>query len=213
MEPALARARLRQYSTLVFDCDGVLLDSNRVKSDAFYYIAKPYGEEAARRLVGFHKAAGSIGRQARIEYFIYTILGREPEPGEIDRLMLECRRHVMRGTLLAPKMPGLLSFLQTLEHQSVVVSGIEQTELEEILEAHNLAGYFECVLGGRKGDLLRSLDVARPALYLGDTEDDYHCAREAGMDFLWVSGAAEVQPPRDHPMRRMVIKDFTDLLL
>ena len=29
-----------KYKSLVFDCDGVLLDSNKIKSDAFYELAK-----------------------------------------------------------------------------------------------------------------------------------------------------------------------------
>ncbi|NLC22432.1 MAG: HAD family hydrolase, partial [Halomonadaceae bacterium] len=33
---------LKAYLTLVFDCDGVVLDSNRVKTEAFYQATLPY---------------------------------------------------------------------------------------------------------------------------------------------------------------------------
>lgn len=42
---------LQRYRTLVFDCDGVLLNSNMVKTQAFYSTALPYGEKAAKELV------------------------------------------------------------------------------------------------------------------------------------------------------------------
>ena len=51
---------IREYLTLVFDCDGVLLDSNKVKTDAFYKSALPYGENAANELVSYHKENGGI---------------------------------------------------------------------------------------------------------------------------------------------------------
>ena len=40
-----------QYRTWIFDCDGVLLDSNRVKTQAMFEAAKPHGEDAAMKLV------------------------------------------------------------------------------------------------------------------------------------------------------------------
>ena len=38
------------YDTLVFDCDGVILDSNRIKSAAFRTVTAPFGAEASARL-------------------------------------------------------------------------------------------------------------------------------------------------------------------
>ena len=35
---------LKKYKTLVFDCDGVILDSNRIKTEAFYRTTQKYGE-------------------------------------------------------------------------------------------------------------------------------------------------------------------------
>ena len=46
---------ISQYATLIFDCDGVILDSNKIKTTAFYNTALPYGEDAAEALVNYHK--------------------------------------------------------------------------------------------------------------------------------------------------------------
>ena len=37
--------------TWFFDCDGVILDSNAAKTEAFRMVATPYGGEAAEALV------------------------------------------------------------------------------------------------------------------------------------------------------------------
>jgi len=45
---------INKYKTLVFDCDGVILDSNRVKTDAFHKAALFYGGEVADIFVQYH---------------------------------------------------------------------------------------------------------------------------------------------------------------
>ena len=58
------------YKTMIFDCDGVLLDSNSAKSDAFYKVALPYGDNCARELLNFHKKNGGISRNKKFDYFV-----------------------------------------------------------------------------------------------------------------------------------------------
>ncbi len=42
-----------KYKSLIFDCDGVVLNSNKAKTEAFYKAALPYGEQAASALVEY----------------------------------------------------------------------------------------------------------------------------------------------------------------
>lgn len=53
---------LQSDTTLVFDCDGVVLNSNRIKTEAFRVVAAPYGDAAAGALVQYHLAHGGISR-------------------------------------------------------------------------------------------------------------------------------------------------------
>lgn len=206
------------YRAHVFDCDGVLIDSNASKSEAFYRAGLPYGEDKARALVAYHQQAGSISRKARFQHFFTEILGREPEDGELEAVMATCARWVKQGALGAPKVLGVETFLARLAVTSelFVVSGVEQSELQEILDAHQLSKYFARIWSGQKTALLPTLiaqgDIGQPAIYYGDTEDDYLAARAAGMDFAFVSGCSEwaegVTYLRDKPVR--VIRDFVD---
>ncbi len=58
---------LSRYRTFIFDCDGVLIDSNRVKSNAFFAAGLLYGEEAAHRLVEYHRSSGGVSRYKKFE--------------------------------------------------------------------------------------------------------------------------------------------------
>ena len=41
---------LSKYQTLIFDCDGVILNSNKIKTQAFYEVSKIYGHKPAQIL-------------------------------------------------------------------------------------------------------------------------------------------------------------------
>lgn len=202
---------MTEYRWHVFDCDGVLIDTNGVKSRAFYEAALPYGEDAAQQLVAYHQRAGSIGRDARWRYFFSEILHKAPTPEEFAEAMKRTSDMVRDGTAAAALLPGVREYLERLgPERCVVVSGIEQFELNGILMAHDLSRYFWGAWGGprTKGVLLRDLlhtrDIELPAVYLGDTEDDLLCARNAGLDFVWVRGCSEWSGVR-------TIEDFREM--
>jgi len=58
---------LNEYQTLVFDCDGVVLNSNKIKTQAFYEAAKHFGHESAQALVDYPVANGGISRYAKFD--------------------------------------------------------------------------------------------------------------------------------------------------
>lgn len=188
------------YATYVFDCDGVLLRSNAGKTNAFYLAALPYGDEAAARIKHLHRTAGSISRRARWERFFAEILGREPAAGELEERIEATTLEVREASSQAALLPGVLAFLDRLGatgSKRVVISGIETGELDEIIREHRLGGYFEHVEGGPrvKGEVLRDAlragKITEPAVYYGDTLDDYEAARSAGLDFVLVTGDSE----------------------
>jgi phosphoglycolate phosphatase-like HAD superfamily hydrolase len=189
----------------------VLIDTNGVKSRAFYEAALPYGQDAAQQLVAYHQRAGSIGRDARWRYFFSEILHKTPGPEEFAEAMKRTSEMVRDGTAAAALLPGVREYLERLgPERCVVVSGIEHYELCEILKTHDLTRHFCSVWGGPRTkpvllrDLLWTRDVTLPALYYGDVEDDYLSARNNGLDFVWVRGCSEWPGIR-------TIEDFREL--
>ena len=65
---------INNYKYLIFDCDGVCLDSNQIKSNLFYDIAKSVDRTKAKVFLTYHKNNGGISRYEKFRYFVTNIL-------------------------------------------------------------------------------------------------------------------------------------------
>ncbi|WP_062374928.1 HAD family hydrolase [Halomonas sp. KX33721] len=195
------------YTTLVFDCDGVVLDSNKVKTAAFYQATLPYGEAAAQSMVDYHVANGGVSRYKKFAHFLEQIVPdyaeqrnpAGPVPG-LGRLLQAYAGYVQDGLLSCEVAPGLKALReQTPNARWLIVSGGDQAELRDVFAQRGIAEWFDGGIFGSpdtKDEILAreltSANIQQPALFLGDSKYDYQAASAAGLDFVFLSGWSEV---------------------
>jgi phosphoglycolate phosphatase-like HAD superfamily hydrolase len=186
------------FATLVFDCDGVILDSNKVKTQAFYNAALPYGEPAAQALVDYHVANGGISRYRKFEYFLETLVTSHAagiSGPDLQSLLNAYATSVRHGLLTCAVAAGLAELrAATRDVRWLIVSGGDQAELREVFEERGLAQMFDGGIFGSPDskDEILSKQLAngniRPkALFIGDSRYDHIASTAAGLDFLFVS--------------------------
>jgi len=183
---------ISQYATLIFDCDGVVLNSNKIKTAAFYNAARPYGVNAAEALVEYHKKNGGISRYTKFEYFLKNIVKTKLEQLELDLLLENYAYEVRDGLLYCQISPGLENLRKATQSRWLIVSGGDQNELRSIFSQRNLMEDFN---GGVFGSpdtkdtiLLRELEngnINLPALFIGDSKYDYQAAKVNNIDFVF----------------------------
>lgn len=187
------------YETVVFDCDGVILDSNKVKTEAFRTAALPYGEAAAEALVAHHVAHGGVSRYAKFAHFLERIVPGQAGPG-LEALLDSYAQAVRGGLAACAVAPGLARLRAAHPGQRwMVASGSDQSELRALFAARGLAEMFAGGIFGspdtKDAILAREAaagNLAAPAVYLGDSTYDHRAAAAAGLDFVFVSGWSEV---------------------
>lgn len=188
--------KLAKYRGVVFDCDGVVLNSNGLKSEVFYSVTSRYGSESAEALLAYHKANGGLSRYLKLQHLFGEILHRPPVEGEMESLLQEFSMRVREGLQKCEVAPGIAELRErTSGIPWMIASGADEVELREVLSERGIAKLFNAGIYGSptpKQDILLDAvhrgTVNLPAIMFGDSRLDYECAKLAGLDFVFVHG-------------------------
>jgi len=191
----------KPFTTLVFDCDGVILDSNRIKTDAFRSVALLYGADVVEALVQYHVQHGGVSRYRKFEHLLVNILGQTADEKKVQTLACAYGECVYRELLQCEIAPGLHELRRdTADHAWMVVSGGDEVELRRVFEARGLDKLFERGIHGSPATKdvilqreLSSCNLELPALFVGDSRYDHEAAERAGLQFVFVHGWSEFQ--------------------
>ena len=211
-----------QYRCWVFDCDGVLLNSNAIKTQAFHDVGMHYGQAVADKLAAYHVTHGGISRFIKFQYLFSDILGREPIAGEMDHVLKQFSTAAKSHLLQCPLAPRIHEVLETVAATGpvYVVSGGMQDELRDIFTQRGLDQYFTAIYGSpdTKDTILKrereNGTMPDPALFIGDARYDFEVAYRFGIDFVFASEWSEFSGWQDyfHDKSVPVIQSIQDLL-
>lgn len=186
---------------LVFDCDGVLLDSVPVKTAAFGRLAEPYGPEAKKRLVAYHGEHGGVSRFLKFAWFFREVLGREITAQESQAWGEKFAEYALDEVRKCALIPGALQTLEQWQGRlpMYVCSGTPAQELRDVLAERGLTRFFTGIYGSppAKGELLREIISSRAGLLpdetlmVGDATTDRDAAALAGSLFYAVGPELE----------------------
>jgi phosphoglycolate phosphatase-like HAD superfamily hydrolase len=177
---------------IVFDFDGVLVDSNQIKWDAFFGVLEPEHRVRTRRAL-------SRGRELPRRALFSTILsdaglrGRELER-EIERHIARYSRDVTRALVARGLFPATLPVLRHLaiHYPLYVASTTPQRELQVLLRRLGVAPFLSAAFGWpqSKADALRRIAAGRPTrqiLMVGDGRSDRRAAMATGCRFVGIA--------------------------
>jgi phosphoglycolate phosphatase-like HAD superfamily hydrolase len=193
------KQQLADYAAIIFDCDGVVLNSNRLKSEAFYRAALPYGEGPARALLAYHQANGGISRYKKFAYFFEELLSIPIEKDQVEAALASYARYVQEGLKNCEVAQGLVALREALPRsQWCICSGGDQAELRSVFVERGLSKLFDAGIYGSPDSksliiarLLEEGTIQRPALFLGDARYDHEVSRDAELDFVFISAWSE----------------------
>jgi len=198
---------LKKYKAIVFDCDGVILDSNVVKTEAYFRTAKNLGatDEQAQALVDYHVKLGGISRYHKFDWYLREVLKQAVTDEAIQVLLDEFSRELEEGLMHCTIADGLQELRDaTAGIKWMILSGGDQQEIRDLFAKRKLADLFDGGLFGSPDNkdavLARekaSGNLQLPALFIGDSKYDHEASTNAGLDFIFVSDWTEVPDWQD----------------
>jgi phosphoglycolate phosphatase-like HAD superfamily hydrolase len=184
--------RIASLRAIVFDFDGVILESADIKTDAFQELFAGYPEKR-QAILEYHLNHIGISRYVKFEYITEKLLGLPYAESDRKRLGEEFSRLALEKILVCPEISGAQNLMLALKGKVLraVASGTPEDELRQIVSARKMEDWFEEVWGTprTKPEIIRDLIArhgfsAENVLMVGDGLTDYKAAQETGVRFL-----------------------------
>lgn len=192
-----------ELDAVVFDFDGVILESAGIKTQAFLslFADRP---ELHPQILAHHFENLGVSRFAKFEWIFSQILEEPLSAEEKKALGTRYSALVLDAVVACPGVPGAVELLTALRGvlPLFVASATPNAELEYILEARGLHRYFQTAYGSPPGktDRLRQIVSEhsfnpKDVLMIGDGISDLQAARNCECRFLARSDSTSPRQP------------------
>lgn len=202
---------------IIFDFDGVLVESVDVKGDAFVHLYAQESMEIQKRIRSYHDENGGVSRYDKIRHFENIFCNRMIDDQGVFDKANEFSRFVEELVVSAPYVAGAREFLESY-HQEIrmfVVSATPQDELERIIKKRDMAHFFKGIYGSPIGktehteSILKYNKLDRDHVwFIGDAITDYNAAEENNIRFIGRRLPGKSPP---FPKDVLILDDLTTL--
>ena len=191
---------LDRYSVTLFDCDGVILDSNALKSACLVEVVAEYGEKLSEQFLHYHQTHGGVSRYEKFRVFLEDMVGNY-SPERYDELLNRLADLVERKLLSVPMVAGALEFVQLSRQrgETYIVSGGDEAELNRVFRQRDIAIWFDAIYGSpvpktqHCEHIRETMDPGARGILFGDSRLDHEAALAGDFDFVFISGHSEFE--------------------
>ncbi len=192
---------INEYDTVLFDCDGVILNSNKVKSDSFYKTAFYYGKYVAEEFLEYHVNNGGISRYSKFEYLLKNILPKYSIENDLKnfnnnfkKLIEIYKENCFEGLKNCEVAENIHNIKEKFKEKNwLVVSGGDQDELNKILKSRNLNKLFGGGIFGSPDNKFEIIsrekekgNIKGKSILIGDSKYDYEVSMRSNIDFVFL---------------------------
>lgn len=178
---------------IVFDFDGVILESATIKTDAFADVVKDYPKKQADAFVAYHMIHMGISRHVKFRYFIEEIL-KQPYSQKAEQELADRFSEIVYSRVMeCPFVPGAEEFLRRnyKAYELYIASGTPEEELMQIVEGRKLTPYFKKIYGTpmKKEEIVEKISDTfgyhkEEMVFVGDAITDINAAKNMGLQFI-----------------------------
>ena len=209
---------MKLYSHFFFDCDGVILNSNDIKTKTFYDVSLKYGHKKAKELVNYHISNGGISRYKKFKFFLENIIENYSEI-EYEYLINAYGKLLKESLKKAEISEGIFKIKERFPNAfCAIISGSDEEELKWLFNYKKIYHIFDYGIFGspkNKFDIFNSIfskfNGNEKAVFFGDSKYDYLVSTKYKMDFIFLSEWTELEN-WEHFIKKNNIKSFKNIL-
>jgi len=180
---------------ILFDFDGVIIDSMSVRDEGFEMIAKRVAnDELVEEFLAYHRYNAGLSRYVKFRYLYEEMLGKTISEKEVNQLAYEFSQLMKsRLTNKSVLIKETIEFIKNI-HKDItmhIVSGSDEQELNFLCEKLGLSEYFVTIEGSptHKNDLVENIMSnynykTSETILIGDSITDYNAAQSNGLKFI-----------------------------
>jgi phosphoglycolate phosphatase-like HAD superfamily hydrolase len=179
--------------TILWDFDGVILDSMKIKGDGFLELFNGYDKKYLDKLEIFHYANGGVSRFEKIKYFYKNILSQDISEEKIITLADKFAEIIKLKLINEDNLIcETVEFIKCnyKKYNFHIVSGAEHNELNNLCDNFQLSQYFKSIDGSpTKKDILVANILEKygykkdETILIGDAITDYNASVKNGIKF------------------------------
>ena len=178
---------------IIFDFDGVIVESVNIKSTAFAEMYKAHGGDVVDKVLAHHLANGGMSRFEKLKFYHTEYLRLNLGRNELAELADRFSNLVIDKVIAAPYVLGAYEFLSKYYHiyDFYISTGTPEAEIIRILKEKQIAVFFKGVYGSpeKKSDhvrrILRNGEYQKnEVIFVGDSLTDRDAARKNNISFI-----------------------------
>lgn len=178
--------------TIIFDFDGVIVESAHIKTEAFRRVFSAWPEHADA-MVEYHLRNMGVSRFVKFRHFYENVLHQPYTDAIGDRMSERFSSLVVDEIKKAPFVPGALEFIQqqSMRYDLFIASGTPTEELREIAAAKDISRFFKGIYGTprTKTEIVNAIFrefgyKSAEAVFIGDAASDQDAARQTNIAFI-----------------------------
>lgn len=184
----------KMIKQILFDFDGVIIDSMHVRDFGFRSILQGYETSLVERFIDYHRYNAGLSRYVKIRHFYEIMLGESITEEKVNELA-EQFSQIMKDRLVTPDVliTETVDFIKNIYKKIPlhIVSGSDEVELNFLCQQLELDKYFITIEGSPtpKNDLVHGImkkhmyDPSETIL-IGDSINDYEAAKKSDLFFV-----------------------------
>lgn len=173
---------------VIFDFDGVILNSHKVKTDGFYELFKKYGKTIGEKSKKFHLKNIGKSRYYKFRYIYKNYLKKRINAKIIKNLDKEFDDFVLKKIDVLKIPTTLKSFLRLKKKYNFYVStSTPTTKIKNILKRKKILNYFDNIYGSPRKKVQHIKLIKRNkkiTIFIGDSIEDFYAAKKENIKFL-----------------------------